>query len=140
MGALLLAALLPAAPALVAQAPYEPHYLQALSELRSARDYIQYDKGAPGGDLRHHAVDEINKAIDEIKHAAWDKNTMFAPPAQGGPAWAPIHMARHYMELARRDVTQGSDSQHNNELRNRIILHEDEAMHALDHLMQMQIP
>jgi hypothetical protein len=72
----------------------EPHYLHALSDLRTARDYIQYDRGQFHGE-RHHAVEEINKAIEEIKHAAWDdgKNTQFAPPAQGvTTGWAPIPM------------------------------------------------
>jgi len=61
----------------------EPHYLHALSDLRTARDYI-HSTNTLRGDVRHHAIDEINKAIDEIKHAAWDdgKNTQFAPPAQ----------------------------------------------------------
>ena len=59
----------------------EPHYLRALGDLRTARDYISFDKGAFNGERRH-AVDEINKAIEEIKHAAWDdgKQTRFSPP------------------------------------------------------------
>jgi hypothetical protein len=132
--------LLAAAPKATAQP--EPHYLQALSELRTARDFIQYDKGAPGGDVRHHAVDEINKAIDEIKHAAWDdgKNTKFAPPAQGAGGWAPIHEAYHHVELARARVDEGVDGPQNNGLRGRIIMHLDESARALHHLLEMQIP
>lgn len=93
----------------------EPHYLRALSELRTARDYIHYDRGQFDGG-RHHSVDEINKAIDEIKHAAWDdgKNTAFVPPTQGvRNGWVPIHQAHHFIDLARGHVTEGVDTPQN---------------------------
>jgi hypothetical protein len=103
-----LAALMTATPA---QAQ-EPHYLHALSNLRTARDYIQFDRGQFNGERRH-AVDEINKAIEEIKHAAWDdgKNTNFAPPAQGVTSgWAPMHQAIHWLVIAKADVAEGVDT------------------------------
>src|ERR1700678_626691 len=103
----------------------EPHYLHALSNLRTARDYVQFDHSRFTGERRH-AVDEINKAIDEIKHAAWDdgKNTQFAPPAQGvTTGWAPIHQAEKWLAMARRDVEQGVDTPQNTGLRDRAIAH-----------------
>jgi hypothetical protein len=120
----------------------EPHYLHALAELRTARDYIQYDRGAPHGDLRHHAVDEINKAIEEIKHAAWDdgKNTRFAPPDRGvTTGWAPIHQAIHWIQDAKGHVAEGVDSPQNNGLRDRILFHVGEAEHALHDLEHMGV-
>jgi hypothetical protein len=116
----------------------EPHYLQALSDLRTARDYIQFDKGAFKGE-RHHAVDEINKAIDEIKHAAWDdgKNTQFAPPAQGvTTGWAPVHQALKWLFNARGHVLQGVDSPQNAGLRDRAVFHINEALRIMDAIRQ----
>jgi len=121
-----------------------PNYLVALSELRTARDYLQYDKNAPGGDARHHAVDEINKAIDEIKHAAWDdgKNTQFAPPARGVTnGWAPVHMAQKFLAGARTHIEIGVDNPENTGLRERIVAHlnsADSALHVL--LYDMHLP
>lgn len=120
----------------------EPHYLHALSELRTARDYIQFDRGAPGGDVRHHAVEEINKAIDEIKHAAWDdgKNTQFAPPAQGVTSgWAPLHQAESWLQHAKHDVEQGVDNPQNMGLRDRAIQHISEAERHLHRLIESGI-
>jgi hypothetical protein len=108
----------------------EPHYLHALSDLRTARDYIQYDRGQFNGERRH-AVDEINKAIEEIKHAAWDdgKNTQFAPPAQGvTTGWAPMHQAIHWLAEAKRAVAQGVDTPQNQGLRDRALFHITEAL------------
>jgi hypothetical protein len=116
----------------------EPHYLKALSDLRTARDYLQYDKGARFGSERHHAVDEINKAIDEIKRAAWDdgKNTKFTPPSGAGETWVPIHVASRSLELATNDVEQGGDLPANTGLRDRALFHIKEAHSTLVKLMQ----
>jgi hypothetical protein len=122
--------------------PGEPHYLHALSELRTARDYIQYDRGAPHGELRHHAVDEINKAIDEVKHAAWDdgRNTKFAPPDRGvTQGWAPIHQATHWLMDAKGHVAEGVDNAQNAGLRERIIFHIDDAVHTLMDLQRLGV-
>jgi hypothetical protein len=120
-----------------AKAQDEPHYLQALSELRSARDYIQWDKGQFNG-ARRHAVDEINKAIDEIKHAAWDdgKNTMFAPPNAQGPGWMPLHQAQKWLLEANKHIQQGVDTPANTGLRDRAFAHVEEARHTLAALLE----
>jgi hypothetical protein len=104
----------------------EPHYLHALSDLRTARDYIQFDHREGFGRQRHEAVEEINKAIAEIKHAAWDdgKNTQFAPPAQGvTDPWAPLHEAVKWLDRAQGDTRQGVDLPQNTGLRDRAIGH-----------------
>jgi hypothetical protein len=115
----------------------EPHYLQALSDLRTSRDYIQFDRGQFGGERRR-AVDEINKAIAEIKHAAWDdgKNTQFAPPAQGvTTGWLPIHQAEHWLAEAKGHVAMGVDTPQNQGLRDRALFHITEAAHVLNGLV-----
>jgi hypothetical protein len=120
-----------------AKAQNEPHYLQALSELRSARDYIQWDKGQFNG-ARRHAVDEINKAIEEIKHAAWDdgKNTMFAPPSAQGPGWMPLHQAQKWLLEANKHIQEGVDTPANTGLRDRAFAHTEEARHTLSALLE----
>jgi len=116
----------------------EPHYLSSLSQLRAARDYIVYDNRPGFDDLRHHAKDEIDKALNEIKVAAWDdgKNTNFTPPVPGGPSYAPIHTAKHYLDVARAQVAQGVDSPGNNGLRERALAHIDEAERTVDRMIR----
>lgn len=126
-----------------ANAQQEPHYLHALSELRTARDYIQYDQDHNRGHGKeaHQAIDEINKAIDEIKHAAWDdgKNTQFAPPGLGAAnTWAPIHYAFNALEAAKNDVQRGVDPPQNIGLRDRAAHHIAVAVQMMRNLMDMQ--
>ena len=114
----------------------EPQYLRALSELRTARDYIQFDRGQ-FNDERHRAVDEIGKAIVEIKHAAWDdgQNNQFAPPDQGvTTAWAPIHQSIHWLAEAKGHLSAGADLPQNAGLRERAIFHVSEALRITNHL------
>jgi len=112
----------------------EPHYLVALSDLRTARDYIQSDHRHEFEHERHHAVDEINKAIDEIKHAAWDdgKQTRYAPPPHpDSDPWHPMREAVRWLDQARGHVAQGIDRPENGGLRERAVLHVDEARRSL---------
>jgi hypothetical protein len=119
----------------------EPHYLQALSDLRTARDYVQFDHRDGFGKQRHDAVDEINKAIDEIKHAAWDdgKNTRFAPPATGvTDPWAPMHQAKNWLDAAVTHVQQGVDTPENQGLRARAFHHIWAAHQIVQGVLNMQ--
>jgi|HubBroStandDraft_2_1064218.scaffolds.fasta_scaffold260478_2 hypothetical protein len=117
----------------------EPHYLQALSELRTARDYIQFDHREGFGPQRHEAVEEIDKAIAEIKHAAWDdgKQTKFAPPAQGvTDPWAPMHEAIKHLDSAMDHVKHGVDQPENAGLRDRAIQHAWAAHQIIEGVLQ----
>ena len=119
----------------------EPHYLRGLSDLRTARDYIQSDHRHEFDHERHHAVDEINKAIDEIKHAAWDdgRNTKCAPPAQPDTdPWHPMREAVNWLDAGRRDVSQGVDRPENQGLRDRALMHIDDARRTLWDVVRMQ--
>jgi hypothetical protein len=114
----------------------EPHYLQALGELRTAKEYIMYDTKS-FNEERRELVGDINKAMDEIKHAAWDdgKQTQFAPPGHGGASWAPMHLAGNALYAARKHVEQGVDIPQNAGLRERAIHHIAEAERRIKHVM-----
>jgi len=117
----------------------EPHYIIALHQLRGARDYIVYDQ-RPGFDqLRHHAKEEIEKAINDIKLAAWDdgKGTDFNSGGANGPGWAPMHDAKRYLDQARANVAQGVDTAANVGLRERALAHIDEAERAVDRIIEI---
>lgn len=117
----------------------EVHYLQALHELRGARDYIDYDNRPGFDELRHHAKEEINKALVELKRAAWDdgKGTDFNAAGANGPNWAPMHDAKHYLDIARQQVAHGVDNPQNTGLRERALLHIDEAERAVDRIIEI---
>lgn len=117
----------------------EPHYLDALSVLRTARDYIQFDHRPGFQGQRDIAVNEINKAISEIKHAAWDdgKNTRFAPPAAGvTDPWAPERHANEDLGTAQRILESGFDLPQNQGVRERAIEHVKTARHVVGEIMK----
>jgi hypothetical protein len=118
-----------------------PHYLDALSDLRTARDYIQSDHRPEFGREKHHAVDEINKAIDEIKQAVWDdgKNTKWAPPtAPLADPWMPMHAAADWLGEALKQVNSTVDQPANRGLQQRATQHIAEARHTIGTVFQMQ--
>src|SRR5277367_2415691 len=47
-----------------------PAYLHALSDLRDARAHLEHFSSDPVDHEEEHAIDHIDKAIGEIKHAA----------------------------------------------------------------------
>jgi hypothetical protein len=111
-----------------------PAYLHALSDLRSARAYLQFDTNPANAGARDVAINEINRAIDDIKRAARDdgKNPWHTPPPQSGgnPNW-PIHSAKKLLKEARHDVESGQDQPENIGLQMRSIKHIDRALEAL---------
>jgi hypothetical protein len=129
--------------AMVAMAtPSKAQYLRALSELRTARDYIRYDQGGPYEHDRQFIADEITKAMDEIKNAAWDdgKVTQFVPPSHGAAAeWTPVHQALNLVDVAKGHLPP-VDSPQTAELRGRIIHHIDLARNTLVHLSNLHVP
>ena len=118
-----------------------PHYLDALSDLRTARDYIKSDHRPEYDGQRHHALDEINKAIDEIKQAAWDdgKNTKWAPPASPvTDPWQPERMAANWLAEALKQLSTSEEQQSaNHALQQRAIQHVAEAHLAVGGLIRM---
>jgi hypothetical protein len=126
--------LLTLAPATVAHAQM-PAYLHALSDLRSARAFLEYDTRPAWAGHRQHAIEQIQKAIDDIKVAARDdgKNPWHTPPPQSGgsEAW-PIHSAVKLLKEARGDVDHGVDLPENHGLRERSLEHIDHALQELE--------
>jgi hypothetical protein len=117
-----------------------PGYLGALTSLRTARDYIQSDHRHDMDGKRHHAVDEINKAIAEIKHAAWDDgvSTKYAPPAAGvTDPWQPMKMAANWLGEAIKQVDNGPDpNPANRDYQVRATEHINEARRTIGSLLQ----
>ena len=71
------------APATLAHAQF-PAYLHAISDLRTAREYLKMDTRPHTAGARDYAIKEISRAIVEMKNAARDdgKNPDFTPPPQ----------------------------------------------------------
>ena len=118
-----------------------PRYLHAISDLRSARVYLQQDLRPEFAGHRQHAIDEISKSIDEMKMAARDdgKNPWHTPPPQsGGNPGAPIHTALRLLDEAYNDVAYGADTPENRGLQARSLRHIDEARHELHHILDAE--
>ena len=116
----------------------DAHLLQALSDLRTARDYIQFDPRPEFGNEKRQAIDEINKAIAEVKHAAWDdgKNTRFAPPSGVNDPRYPLSEADKALAFARTHLSEGVDTPENIGLRARAINHAMEASRIVNIMRQ----
>jgi hypothetical protein len=121
------------APATQAHAQF-PAYLHAISDLRSARAYLQMDSRPDQQAARDIAIREISRAIDDMKRAAIEdaKNPWRTPPPQsaGNPNW-PIHSAVKLLREARHDAESGRDAPENVGLQVRSIEHIDRALQAL---------
>ncbi|MGD0891978.1 MAG: hypothetical protein ABR923_10620 [Terracidiphilus sp.] len=116
-----------------------PAYLHAISDLRTARAYLEMDGRPAFLGHRKHAIDEIDKAINDMKKAAIDdgKNPWHTPPPQsGGDANAPIHTALRLLDEAHGDVGRGADTPENRGLQVRSLKHIDEARAALHHILE----
>ena len=122
-------------PAASAQ-PGTPAYLQALSDLRTARAWIQMEQRPFVAEQRGHAIDEINHAIDEIKKNArhMGKDTDYTPPPQsGGDPGAVWHSALKLLKEAHNDVAQGQDYPDDVGRQVRSLQHIDVAKEAVEH-------
>ena len=113
-----------------------PAYLRALSDLRLARAYLN-DGWAWEAVRRedNHAIDEIDKAIKEIKHAAIDDGKDLAdhPPIDVHLAWHDrFARANELLNRARHDLDRAEDVPEARGLRDRAIIHIDEAHQTVD--------
>lgn len=112
-----------------------PAYMQALSDLRSAREYLLMDQRPQYADARRHAINGINDAINDVRQAAFreGKDVWHAPaPQSGGDPAAPFHTAVKLLHEARRDVMQGYDLPENSGLRERSVKRIDDALSNLE--------
>jgi hypothetical protein len=115
-----------------------PAYLHAISDLRTAREYLQQDTRPQFAGVRNNAIAEISRAIDDMKKAAVDdgKNPGHTPPPQsGGDPRKPVHSALRLLNEARGDVARGRDTPQNTGLQMRSLQHIDNARRALQSIV-----
>ena len=113
-----------------------PAYLHALSDLRHARAHLE--NLAPTHHMdkeEEHAIEEIDKAIDEIKRAAIDdgKNLNDHPPVDMHMDRAGrYHRAMELLDKAHNDTARAEDVPQARGMRDRAIVHIDEAHGTVD--------
>ncbi len=113
-----------------------PHYLHALSDLREARELLQTDHRPGFVGARDHAIEEIDRAIEEVKAAVRDEgmNPHHTPPPQsGGDPNRPLRSALTLLNEARGDIAEGTDETGHRGLQERALHHINEAREALEH-------
>jgi len=114
-----------------------PHYLHALSNLREARELLQTDRRPGFSGARDHAIEEIERAIHEVREAVRDegRNPHHTPPPAGGDPNRPMRSALNLLNEAHRDIASGSDESGHRGLQMRALHHIEEAREALEHAM-----
>lgn len=116
-----------------------PAYLHALTDLRHARAHL--DRLAPSyriDDEEQRAIEEIDRAIGEIKHAAIDdgKNLNDHPPVDAGMGRkGRYHRALELLDKAHNDIAREEDDPSTRGLRDRALHHIDEAHRIVDHMI-----
>jgi hypothetical protein len=110
-----------------------PAYLHALTDLRTARWELKKRGGDPQmkWDERT-AIDEVEKAINEIKQASIDdgKDLEDHPKEDAGklPRGARLHSALKLLETAHKDIKEKEDNSFAQGLQGRALKHIDEAI------------
>jgi hypothetical protein len=116
-----------------------PAYLHALTDLRHARAHLE--KPSPSDRIdneEQHAIDEIDKAIGEIKHASIDdgKDLNDHPPVDAHmDRRGRFHRALELLDKAHNDIAREEDDSWARGLRDRALHHIDEAHHTVDHII-----
>jgi hypothetical protein len=117
-----------------------PAYLHALTDLRHARAHLgQWADTAHQDREEQHAIDEIDKAIGEIKHAAIDdgKNLDDHPPVDAHmDRRGRFHRALELLDKAHNDIAREEDDPSVRGLRDRAIHHIDEAHRIVGHIIE----
>jgi hypothetical protein len=113
-----------------------PFYLHALSDLRAARWMLEHRPGDPAVSAQEDvAVTEIDKAIGEIKKASIDDGKdIHDHPRVDVPKDHPgrLHKAAELLRKVHSDVAREEDDPMTRGLRNRAVMHIDEALHATE--------
>ncbi len=110
-----------------------PAYLHALSDLRHARGFLNH-LGVDGAVDRHEqgAIDEIDRAIGEIKKASIDdgKDLNDHPPIDAHLKRTDrFHNAERLLHKVHDDLSQAEDVPQSRGLRDRALFHVDKAWH-----------
>jgi hypothetical protein len=111
-----------------------PFYLHALTDLRAARWMLEHRPGDAAVSAQEDvAITEIDKAIGEIKKAAIDDGKdIHDHPGVDAPNDHPgrLHKAAELLRKVHGDVAREEDDPMTRGLRNRAVMHVDEALHA----------
>jgi tetratricopeptide (TPR) repeat protein len=114
---------------------HHPAYLHALSDLRDARAHLQHlsSEGVIDEELR--SIDQIDKAIGEIKRAAIEdgKNIEDHVAIDTGLSRSGrLHKALELLDKARHDASGEEDQANTQGLQLRVIAHIDAAHHLVE--------
>lgn len=116
-----------------------PAYLHALTDLRHARAHLERMTPNDRMDAEaQHAIDEIDKAINEIKRASIDDGKSLAdhPPVDAHMDHrGRYHRAQELLDKAHNDIAREEDDPSVRGLKDRAIHHIDEAHRIVDHLI-----
>jgi hypothetical protein len=116
-----------------------PAYLHALTDLRHARAHL--DRLTPSDRIdneEQRAIDEIDRAIGEIKNASIDdgKNLNDHPGVDARMGrQGRYHRALELLDKAHNDIAREEDDPSSRGLRDRALHHIDEAHRIVDHLI-----
>jgi hypothetical protein len=116
-----------------------PAYLHALSDLRDARAHLEHVSSDVINREEAHAIDKIDKAINEIKQAAImdGKNIQDHKPVDAQMVDAGrFHRALELLDKARQDVSGEEDQPDTMGLQVRVIRHIDEARRSVQHAIE----
>ena len=135
-----------AAVALIAAMPswadtpgHHPAYLHALADLRDARAHLEHATAEPVVPEEVHAIDHIDKAIGEIKHAAImdGKNIQDHMPVDAHMVRdGRFHKALELLDKAKQDVSGEEDQPDTQGLQSRVLHHIDEARRSVKHAIE----
>lgn len=131
---LLCAAMLLAACA--SPAPVHPSYLHALTDLRDARWDLEHRPGDPAvSENEDVAITEIDRAMSELKRAAFDDNKNLGVRPHEDAALdraGRLHRAAELLRKARADVDRPESNPEARDLKFRALQHIGEAINATD--------
>jgi hypothetical protein len=113
-----------------------PAYLHALTDLRQARWMLEHRAGDAAVSAHEDvAISEIDKTINEIKHAAMDdgKDIHDHPPADvAADRPGRLHKALELLRKVHADVAREEDDPMTRGLRDRAVRHLDAAIHETE--------
>jgi hypothetical protein len=129
-----------AAPSFADNPGRHPAYLHALSDLRDARAHLEHLGSEPIDHAEEHSIDNIDKAIGEIKRAAIDdgKDIHDHMPVDAHlQRTGRFHKALELLEKAKRDASGEEDQNDTRGLQKRVIEHIDRAEHDVHHAIDI---
>jgi hypothetical protein len=134
-------ALLGASPTWADTPGKHPAYLHALSDLRDARAHLQQVTSSNSIDQAEmHAIEQIDKAINDIKQAAImdGKNIQDHVPVDAKmDRPGRLHRARELLDKAHHDVSGEEDQPDTQGLQMRVIKHINQARNSVQHAIDI---